>query len=138
MIVVDTNIIAYLYLEERYSSHLEKLLLIDSEWLAPILWRSEFRNVLSLYFRKGLIDFVQTGKIMREAELRMYNREFFPASTLVLRLLKNSSLSAYDCEFVALAQEMNLILITVDKKILREFPNTAISLEKFVNADTID
>ncbi|MBL7164528.1 MAG: type II toxin-antitoxin system VapC family toxin, partial [Anaerolineales bacterium] len=52
MIVVDTNIIAYLYLESERSSQAERLLEKDTQWSAPLLWRSEFRNVLALYIRK--------------------------------------------------------------------------------------
>ncbi len=49
MIVVDTNVIAYLYLSNERSQQVERLLEKDSEWAAPLLWRSELRNVLALY-----------------------------------------------------------------------------------------
>ena len=48
MIVVDTNILVYLYLPTKYTPHAEKLLENDPVWIAPYLWRSEFRNVLAL------------------------------------------------------------------------------------------
>jgi hypothetical protein len=53
MIIVDTNIIGYLYLTSDHSPQAEKALLKDPFWSAPILWRSEFRNVLALYIRKS-------------------------------------------------------------------------------------
>ena len=56
MIIVDTNIIAYLYLEGEYSNLAGKLLLADPDWAAPILWRSEFQNVLALYIRNGSLS----------------------------------------------------------------------------------
>ena len=56
MIVVDTNIIAYLYLPTDLTGQAERLLESDPEWAVPVLWRSEFRNVLALYLRKGLIS----------------------------------------------------------------------------------
>ena len=40
MIVVDTNIIAYLYLESGRSSQVEQALKKDTDWAAPLLWRS--------------------------------------------------------------------------------------------------
>jgi predicted nucleic acid-binding protein len=55
MIVVDTNVIAYLYLTGEYSDLSERLLEHDPDWMAPRLWRSEFRNVLALYLRKELL-----------------------------------------------------------------------------------
>lgn len=59
MIVVDTNIIAYLYLPHDCTDAAERLLIKQPEWAAPLLWRSEFRNVLALYLRKGVLTFDQ-------------------------------------------------------------------------------
>jgi len=46
MIVVDTNVIAYFWLPGEYTTFAERALNKDNEWAAPILWRSEFRNIL--------------------------------------------------------------------------------------------
>jgi len=41
--------------------------------------------------------------------------------------------SAYDCEFAApLARQLNLPLITQDKKRLKAFPSTAFSMKHFL------
>jgi predicted nucleic acid-binding protein len=48
-----------------------------------------------------------------------------------LELATRSKSSSYDCEYVALAQDLGVKLVTTDKQILREFPKTAVSLEKF-------
>ena len=45
MIVVDTNIISYLYIFGDRSQQSEDLLSFDSSWVAPILWRSEFPGI---------------------------------------------------------------------------------------------
>ena len=44
MIVVDTNVIGYLYLSSERSGQAERVLLREAEWAAPILWRSELRG----------------------------------------------------------------------------------------------
>ena len=59
MIVVDTNTIAYLYLPSRYTADVTRVLEKDASWAAPLLWRSEFRNVLSVY-RVLLRQFAET------------------------------------------------------------------------------
>ncbi|MDT8441852.1 MAG: type II toxin-antitoxin system VapC family toxin [Desulfuromonadales bacterium] len=128
MIVVDTNILAYLYLPTEHTHKVEALLAKDPEWIAPILWRSEFRNVLALYLRKNLLTLEQALEIQNEAEALLQDNEFIVTSLDVLQLVKNSECSAYDCEFVALAQSMNVQLITMDKRVLKNFPETAISL----------
>ncbi len=49
MIVVDTNIITYLFLPTDYTEQAEQLFRQARMWTAPVLWRSEFRNVLAHY-----------------------------------------------------------------------------------------
>ncbi len=125
MIVVDTNILAYLYLPTEHTLKVEALLANDPEWIAPTLWRSEFRNVLAFYLRKKLLAFDQALAIQDEAESLLQDNEFIVNSLDVLQLVQDSECSAYDCEFVALAKNMNVSLFTMDKKILRNFPDIA-------------
>jgi predicted nucleic acid-binding protein len=132
MIIVDTNIIVYLYLPTSYTPDAEKLLVQEPVWGAPYLWRSELRNVITLYLRKKMISFDQAIQIQAEAELLMAENEFEVKSSDILSLVKDSACSAYDCEFVALAKNFKSPLVTTDKKILSEFPSTATSLQKFL------
>ena len=129
MIVVDTNIITYLYLPTDYTKKAEDLLIEEPIWVAPILWRSEFRNILALYIRKRILAFEQAVQIQAEAESLMENNEYQVNSLDILNLIQNSSCSAYDCEFVALANSLKTKLVTADKKIISEFPNTAATIE---------
>lgn len=128
MIVIDTNILAYLYLPTGFSEQAERLLLKQSKWIAPVLWRSEFRNVLALYIRKELLTLEQAYNIQTEAENLLAGHEYDVPSLNVLRLVESSECSAYDCEFVALAKMNKTILVTEDKKILQQFPDIAVSL----------
>jgi predicted nucleic acid-binding protein len=59
MIVVDSNVLAYLYLPGEYTSAAEALLERDPDWASPILWRSEFRNILAGYVRRKDISLEQ-------------------------------------------------------------------------------
>ena len=132
MIVVDTNIIGYLYLSSDRSEQAEEALLKDAQWVAPILWRSEFRNVLTLYMRKNILALEDAVRIMGEATSLMQGCEYETVSFQVLQLVKESTCSAYDCEFVALAGDLNVPLVTVDKQILKKFQNKTISLDEFI------
>ena len=132
MIVVDTNIIAYLYLESGRSAQVERLLEKDTRWSAPLLWRSEFRNVLALYIRQKYLTLEEAQEIIREGLKLMKGREYEIASFQVMELVASSECSAYDCEFVALAEDLGIPLVTVDKKIRKEFPQIAVSLDKYI------
>jgi predicted nucleic acid-binding protein len=128
MIVVDTNVIAYLYLPSEHTATAEALLQHDADWAAPVLWRSEFRNILAGYMRRGALTFEQACGLQREAESLLAGAEYEPDSLSVLELVRDSDCSAYDCEFVALAARLNTYLVTMDKKQLRAFPGRAVAL----------
>ena len=131
MIVVDTNVIGYLLLSSNQSLSAERALQKDIEWAAPVLWRSEFRNVLALYMRKNIIYLEQAQTIMNNALKLLKDREYQVPSSEVLRLASESKCSAYDCEFIAVANDLKVPLVTVDKQLLREFPSVAVSLSAF-------
>ena len=59
MIVVDTNVVAYLYLPGDYTEQAEALARAGSGLGGPVLWRSEFRNILAGYMRRGTLTFEQ-------------------------------------------------------------------------------
>ncbi len=132
MIVADTNIISYLLLPTAYTELVDTLYKIDSDWTAPILWRSEFRSILALYLRKNIITLDKALQLQEAAESIMAQKEFDVTSSQVLALVNESNCSSYDCEFVALANHLNAQLVTQDKKVLREFPSTAISIKYFL------
>ena len=131
MIVVDTNVIAYLYLSGDRSHQAEQLLSLDPHWCAPVLWRSEFRSVLSQYLRKDLLTFEEILLILEQAEDLLGDNEYEVPSAHIMQMVNSSCCSAYDCEFVALAGYLGVPLITADKKLLRDFPDIAKSLDAY-------
>jgi len=128
MIVADTNVILYLTLPGDSTAAAEALFGKDGLWIAPPLWKSEFRNALSLYVRKNLLSLDEAFNIQSEAEVVMAGNEYEVDALDVLRLAAVSQQTAYDCEFVSLAQRLNVSLVTADKKLLRAFPTVAVSL----------
>ena len=134
MIVVDTNIISYFFLPSQELTTIAKQIFRqDSHWVAPLLWRSEFRNVLALYIRRQQLPLTKAQIIMQDAKALMDGFEHTVSSVAVINLVASSSCSAYDCEFVTLAQDLNVPLVTFDKKILAEFGDTAVSPAQFLN-----
>ncbi|PJK11931.1 VapC toxin family PIN domain ribonuclease [Lysobacteraceae bacterium NML120232] len=123
MIVVDSNILAYLYLPGEYTMQAENLLRQQPNWHAPPLWRSELRNILADYVRRGQLALSNAIWIQQEAQALMLQGEQPVDSALVLTLAEQSGCTAYDCEFVALAKALGCPLYTMDKQILRAFPD---------------
>jgi len=95
------------------------------------LWRSEFRSVLAMFIRQRKLTSDKAMEFMNEAETLMQGEEYQVDSRRVIKLIDSSKCSAYDCEFIALAQHLDAPLITSDKQILKEFPDTAVSIESY-------
>ena len=131
MIVVDTNTVAYLYLPTEYTADVEQLLESDCHWLAPSLWRSEFRNILALYMRKAIIDLDTAYHMQSQAEALLATNEYQVDSLSVLTLAQESGCSAYDCEFISLAKTLETTLITADRKLQKIFPRVAVSAKTY-------
>ncbi len=108
------------------------MLAADPDWVAPLLWRSEFRNVLTLLARREALSFDRAIEAAELAETLMAGAEFAVGSGPVLELARASGCSAYDCEFVALARQERAPLLTTDRQILVAFPRVAITPEKFL------
>ena len=134
MIVVDTNVIAYLWLPCRETPLSERLLASDDEWCAPLLWRSEFRNVLTGFMRRGVIAIESARRTAADAEAQMREREYAVPSSLVLDAAATSACSAYDCEFVVLARQLGVPLVTADRRVIKEFPVEARSIAEYAKA----
>jgi predicted nucleic acid-binding protein len=132
MIVTDTNTIAYLYLPTDQTDNVVSLLHTDSQWIAPLLWRSELRNVLAMYVRKSIINLSTAMAIQAQAEQQLADNEYTVNSMDVLTLAQQSGCSAYDCEFVSLATSLSLKLITGDQKLIQTFPNIAMTAGEYL------
>ena len=128
MIVADTNLIAYFFIPGEHTADARLVFLKDPDWVAPLLWKSEFRNVAATYLRRGYFNLKDALTIVNEAEQLFRGNEFSVPSDSVLKMVSESKCSAYDCEFAALAQELGVKLVTSDKVILSAFPSTAVHI----------
>ena len=103
MIVVATNVMASLLLPGERTEQAERVFHRDPVWAAPLLWPSEFRNVLAVYMRQRRLSLDQALQLMDNAEILLQGREYTVSSVRVLSLVAGTRCSAYDGEFVALA-----------------------------------
>ena len=130
MIVVDTNVVAYLLLPGPKTALAEALLERHRQWAAPPLWRSEFRNVLTGYLRRDLLDVSRAVALMQQADDLLAAHDQPVSSEPVLELVNASRCSSYDCEFVVAAQHLGVPLVTEDQALLEAFPAVAWSLHQ--------
>ncbi len=133
MIVADANQLVYLYVQTgALTDQAQAVYQRDREWAVPYLWRSEVRNVFARLLRDRKIRLDDACAALADAEALLKNQEYLVASPDVLTLAAQSGCSAYDCEYVALAEALDVPLITEDREILRTFPTRAQSPEQFL------
>lgn len=135
MIVVDANVIAALVLPTSTRTEAAiSLLRTDRHWAAPVLWRSELTNILATGTQNGWFDLDQALEALATAEEVMDAGEFRVPAAEVLRLTERSRCTGYDAEYVVLAQDLGVTLVTLDQQLLRTFPMIAVSLDTYGTA----
>lgn len=132
MIVVDSNVIAYCWIAGDRTQLAQRVRLRDPAWHVPLLWRSELRSAFAGYLLRGDIDADRAAETMAAAEESLAGCEHQVSSARVLQLAVGSRLSAYDCEFVALAEALAVPLVTEDRAVLKGFPEVALTMEDFL------
>jgi predicted nucleic acid-binding protein len=132
VIVADANIIVYRFIPSSRTDDVISLVNFDAEWAAPILWRSEVRNALSNHMRVGQINKQDAQTMMQLATACLLGGEHTVSDRAVFELVAKSRCSAYDCEYVALAEALGTILVTEDQKLMRAFPKRCRSIRQVI------
>jgi predicted nucleic acid-binding protein len=133
MIVVDNDVISYFWIrmDTGRASLAQDVRERDPDWVAPQVWRSEFRNVLRGYMAGDYMTLAEALDYARMAEDDLRESTRLVSTRHVLELVNETDHSAYDCEYVALAQELDVQLVTGDETVADLFSDTAVLLEDF-------
>jgi len=129
MIVADANIVAALVVPHEDSTLAERLLRADGTWVAPPLILSELRSVMAALVRNGRQSPEQGSALFSLAAEALEAVTFEPDARRVMELVQASGCSSYDCEYVAVAEELGCALVTRDAAVLRAFPEVAVRPE---------
>jgi predicted nucleic acid-binding protein len=134
MIVVDTNLLAYLLLPTPHAAQADAILLKDPNWIAPVLVHPEFHNVLLGAVRRKDIERQDASTLLDRAAEVITVPDGGIDGKAVLSLALESGCSAYDCEFVWLARDLRVPLVTADGQVLGAFPDTAMPADVFLRS----
>ena len=135
MIVADNTLISYFTIEGEFTEEATSVRQKDPEWAAPLLWRAEFLNVLWLHVRQGEFGLDLAIQHIDLAEDLIGGRSYDVSPTEVLRLATESGCSAYDSHYAALAQQLDVPLVTHDGEVLEAFPETAVHPGDFLTGE---
>lgn len=131
MIVADTNLVSYLLIEGEKTKTARAVWAIDPRWMLPTLWRSEFLNVLTTSVKARVLTLTQAHDTWQVAQAVFGRNEVQPSGNAVLETASARNLSAYDAQFVVAAADLEVRLVTSDRRLLKACPDIAIAPEEF-------
>ncbi len=134
MITVDTQLLVYAHVPGSESGVAREVLAHDTECAVPLLWRSEFRNVLLGYVRRQTLTVDEAQRAFDDAAALIAGREYTPSTPDILRLATTNRVTAYDHEYDSVAESLGVPLVTFDKEVLSAFPAIAIHPARFLSA----
>jgi predicted nucleic acid-binding protein len=129
VIVVDMNLIAYAVLPGQRTKAALALAERDPQWVAPALWRRELRSVLATLMRVRQLPLDRALAAFAAAEGLVTDATVEPSMEECLRLAARGRVSAWDAEFVFVAEAAGLPLVTADRRLARAFPGRVVPLE---------
>jgi predicted nucleic acid-binding protein len=132
VIVADTNLVAYLLIEGDNTDLARAVWTADPRWMLPTLWRSEFLNVLTTAVRARVLTLPQAHDTWRIAQTVFGQSEVEPSGDAVLETATERNLSAYDAQFVVAAADLEVPLVTSDRRLLQACPDIAVAPERFI------
>ena len=131
MIVADTNLVAYLVIGGVHTTPARAVYRKDPHWVLPRLWRSEFLSVLAVSVRAKVLSEAQARTAWMSARALVGSGERDPDPLRALHLAVEKGISAYDAQFVALAQMLGTVLVTADRQLARRCPESAVLISRY-------
>lgn len=132
MIVVDTNIVAYALIEGEHTVQSRALWRADPDWRLPVFWRYEFLNILATFVRRGGMDRQRAERLWTSAREWSHPMECTVDGAAALRLAIEQDVSAYDAQFVVLAQLLGILLVSENARLSHQCPETVVSMSDYL------
>lgn len=129
MVVVDTNVLAYLLIEGERTADAQSLYDRDPDWRSEGFILVEFSNILATYRRTGSLDDGAAGRLLASAEQVLTGSVNLPHAR-ALQIAAEFAVSAYDARFLGAARSLRGKLVTEDAKLRRAAPGLTQSLEQ--------
>jgi predicted nucleic acid-binding protein len=129
VVLVDTNVLAYLLIEGDRTTEAQALYAKDPDWQSEAFELVELTNILTTYTRTGALTREQGIKLLAEAQtllppLRSVSHQE------AYEVAVEFGISAYDARFIALARQMKSKLVTEDAKLRKAVPAWTMSLSE--------
>ena len=130
MFVVDTNIIAPLFVKGADSDAVKRLHAHDQVWRTDPFALIEFSNVLANYERAGYLTRALAKQCLGEAQTFLRPHYLAVTHQAALEMAIRFRTTGYDGRFLALADQLGSRLVTQDKELRAAAPRLTQSLSE--------
>jgi predicted nucleic acid-binding protein len=134
MLLVDTNILAYLLIEGDLTSKVQDLYRCDADWHSDEFILVEFSNILATYVRTGDLTFARAASLLARAETLLSGRLASVPHAEALAMAHKCRVSVYDARFLVAADSRRARLVTEDQSLQRAAPDLTWSLEEGISS----
>ena len=128
MVLVDTNVIAPLYVRSARTEAVEELFARDAVWRTEPLALIELGNVLVTYERSRYITAATARDCLNRAAAFLQPQLFRVSHQAALEAALDYRVTAYDARFLALADQLGSRLVTEDARLRAAAPGLTQSL----------
>ena len=129
MLLVDTNVVAYLLIEGDHTKAAQKLHSRDPDWRSEAFLLVEFTNVLASSIATKRMTLSLAGYFLAKA-VALFDGKLarIPARICMAEIAARHRVSAYDARFLALADQLGSRVVTEDVKLRAAAPALTQSL----------
>jgi predicted nucleic acid-binding protein len=117
VLIVDTNVLAYLLIEGDHTAAARLLHRRDEDWRSEAFIMIEFTNVLTASIAARRMNLVLAQRFLADATSLLHGKLALIPHDSVLSLAVQYRVTAYDARFLALAQQLDCRLVTEDAKL---------------------
>ena len=128
MLLVDTNVVAYLLIHGDHTEAAQELRRRDSDWRSEAFLLVEFTNVLASSIASRRMSVPLAQDFMAKATALFEGKLVRIAHASALSMAVSCRVTAYDARFLALAQQLGRRLVTEDAKLRAAAPKLTQSL----------
>jgi predicted nucleic acid-binding protein len=128
VLIIDTNVVAYLLIDGDYTAAARLLHRRDDDWRSEAFIMVEFTNVLTASIAARRMNLVLAQRFLADATSLLHGKLASVPHGSVLSLAVQYRVTAYDARFLALAQQLDRRLVTEDAKLRAAAPKLTQSL----------
>ncbi len=134
MIVVDASIVAFLLIEGELTPAARRLHRLDPEWITPPILNHELLHILaalghssgSQEDRRAMVE------IWRGIRQSVGARQQVPDPVKALKLAMELGIPGHDAQYLALAEQLALPLVTEEESLIAAAPSRAVGLISYL------